>query len=98
MAAQNHWLNVSYTTANEVNHMHVNVFNLMSKINETRFLIQHELCKCKCGLNENVYNSKQKWNHEGCCCECDCECNKVYKIDEYLEIKKLCVKNVYLIN
>ena len=78
--------------------MHVNVFNLMSKINKTRFLIQHELCKCKCGLNENVYNSKQKWNHEGCCCECDCECNKVYKIDEYLEIKKFCVKNVYLIN
>ena len=78
--------------------MHVNVFNLMSKINETRFLIQHELCKCKCGLNENLYNSRQKWNHEGCCCECDCECNKVCKIDEYLEIKKFYVKNVYLVN
>ena len=32
----------------------------MLRVNETRFLIQHELCKCKCGLNESVCNSKQK--------------------------------------
>ena len=24
---------------------------------------------CKCGLNENVCNSKQKWNHDECWCE-----------------------------
>ena len=33
-------------------------------------LVQHESCKCKCGLklyvrmNEIVRNSKQKWNHD----------------------------------
>ena len=32
----------------------------MSWVNETRFLAQHELRECKCGLNESVCNSKQK--------------------------------------
>ena len=31
----------------------------MSWVNETRFLAQHELRECKCGLNESVCNSKQ---------------------------------------
>ena len=37
---------------------------------ETRFLVQHELCNGKCGLNESVCKSKQKWNHDECRCEC----------------------------
>ena len=32
----------------------------MLGVNETRFLVQHESCKCKCKLNEIVCNSKQK--------------------------------------
>ena len=32
----------------------------MSRVNKARFLAQHESCECKCRLNENVYNSKQK--------------------------------------
>ena len=35
--------------------MNVKVFNLMSRVNETKFLVQHEWCECKCGLNESVY-------------------------------------------
>ena len=35
----------------------------MSGINETRVLVQHESCEYKCGLNESVCNSNQKWNH-----------------------------------
>ena len=31
----------------------------MSWVNETRFLAEHELRECKCGLNESVCNSKQ---------------------------------------
>ena len=42
----------------------------MSRVNETRFLVQHESCKCKCRLNEYLCNSKQKWNHDKCRCEC----------------------------
>ena len=30
------------------------VFNLMLKANETRFLVQHESCKCKCGLWDGI--------------------------------------------
>ena len=25
----------------------------MARVNETRFLVQHESCECKCRLNEN---------------------------------------------
>ena len=42
----------------------------MSGVNETRFLVQHESCECKCGLNESVCNSKQKWDYDECRCEC----------------------------
>ena len=31
----------------------------MSRVNETRFLVQHESCEYKCVLNESVCNSKQ---------------------------------------
>ena len=40
--------------------MNVKVFNLMSKVNETRFLVQHESCECKYRLNESVCNWKEK--------------------------------------
>ena len=49
--------------------MKVNV-NSISGVNETRFLVQHESCKCKFGLNESVWNSKQKWNHNDFWCKC----------------------------
>ena len=39
-------------------------------VNEKRFLVQYEFCKCKCGLNESVCNLKQKANHDQCWCEC----------------------------
>ena len=42
---------------------------LMSRINETRFLVQHELCESECRLNESVCNSKQKWNYDEYWCE-----------------------------
>ena len=50
--------------------MNVKVVNLMPGVNKTRPLVQHELCQCKCRLNEGVCNSKQKWNHDEYWCEC----------------------------
>ena len=44
---------------NKIKDINVNVFNLMLSVNETRFLVWHELCEYKCGLNESVCNSKQ---------------------------------------
>ena len=55
---------------NKVQNMNVKVFNLISGTNKTKFLVQHELGECKCGLNESICNSKQKWNHDECQCKC----------------------------
>ena len=44
--------------------MNLKVFNLMSRVHKTRFLVQDELCQCKCRLIENACNSNQKWSHD----------------------------------
>ena len=48
----------------------VEVFNLMPRTNETRFIEWHETCKCECKFGENVCNNKQLWNKNKCWCEC----------------------------
>ena len=53
----------------KLKNMNVKVFNLMSGANETRFSVKCESCECMCGLDENVCNSKQAWNHNECRCE-----------------------------
>ena len=45
-----------------VKNLNVKLFNLVSRINETRRIEWHETCKCKCLFNSNVYNNKQRWN------------------------------------
>ena len=42
----------------------------MSRTNETRFIEQHEKYKCKCILDANVCNKKQRWNKNKSRCEC----------------------------
>ena len=42
----------------------------MSRINETRQIIWHEICKCVCRLSAAVCNRKQIWNDDKCRCEC----------------------------
>ena len=48
----------------------LNVFNLMSRTNETRSIKLHETCKCICRLNIIICNNKQRWNKDQCTCEC----------------------------
>ena len=43
---------------NKVKKINVKVFNLMSGVNGTRFLVQHQSCEWKCRLNESIYNLK----------------------------------------
>ena len=45
---------------NKIKNINVKIFNIMSGINETRLLVQHELYEYKCRFNESVCNSKQK--------------------------------------
>ena len=53
-----------------IKNISVKVFNLMSRINETRQIIWHETCKCICRLISAVCNSRQIWNKDKCRCEC----------------------------
>ena len=53
-----------------IKNINVKVFNLMSRINETRQIIWHETCKCVCRLISAVCNSRQIWNKDKCRCEC----------------------------
>ena len=54
---------------NKIKNWNVKLVNLMLWVKETRFLDQHELCKCNCKLNENVCNSRQQWNCNECWCQ-----------------------------
>ena len=53
-----------------IENINFRVFNLMSRINETRHIILHETCKCICRLSANVCNNRQRWNEDKCRCEC----------------------------
>ena len=55
--------------ADIVKNINVKVFNLMSRINETRHIIWHKTCKCICRLTASVGNNKQRWNEGKCRCE-----------------------------
>ena len=50
--------------------MNKNVFGLMKKLKETRFVAQHDSCECKYKLDEYVFNSKEKCYNDKCLCEC----------------------------
>ena len=45
-----------------VKNLNVKVFNLMSRIIETRHIKWHESFKCICRSDKVIYNSKQRWN------------------------------------
>ena len=50
--------------------MNIKVFNMLSRINETRKIVWHETCKCICRLTSAICNDKQEWNENKCSCEC----------------------------
>ena len=53
-----------------VKKINVKVFNLISRINETKQILWHETCKCMCRLSSAICNSRQIWNDDKCRCEC----------------------------
>ena len=42
----------------------------MSRTNETRFIEQHETCKCEYKFRANVFDNTQRLNKYKCRCEC----------------------------
>ena len=55
---------------NVVKNINIKVFNLMSRINETRHISWKGTCACKYRLDASVCNDKQRWNNDKCRCEC----------------------------
>ena len=56
--------------SNVVKDMNIKVFNLISKINETRHVSWHETCKSKWRLDASVCINKKCWNNDKCRCKC----------------------------
>ena len=54
----------------QIKNTNVKVFNLMSRINETRHIKWHKTCKYRCRLDASIFNNKQRWNDDNCSCEC----------------------------
>ena len=87
-----------------VKNLNINVFNLISRTNETRLVKWHETCKCKCGLDASVCNNKQPWNEDKCICECKELIDKVVYNKRFIwnlsncecECDKLCDISEYL--
>ena len=48
--------------------MNIEVFNLVSRINEKRHVSRHETCACKCRLDASACNSMPHWNNDKCRC------------------------------
>ena len=48
----------------------IKVFNMLTRINETRKITWHESCKCICRFTKAVCNNKQEWNENKCKCAC----------------------------
>ena len=55
---------------NVVKDINVEVFYIMSRTNEKRYIGCHKACRCKRRLNASVCNNKQRWNKDKCRCEC----------------------------
>ena len=53
-----------------VKDMNIKVFNMLSRIRETRKIVWHETCTCICRLTSAICNDKQEWNENKCSCEC----------------------------
>ena len=56
--------------SNVSKNINVNVFNLISRTSETRYLEWHKTFKCKCRLDVKVSNNKQRQKNDKCRCEC----------------------------
>ena len=89
---------------NIIKNINVIVFNIMSRINETRQIIWHETCKCVCRLtsadkcrceckehlvNKIVCDKGYIWNPSNFASECD----KLCEIGQYLHYKNCVCRN-----
>ena len=51
---------------NKTEDLNLNVFNMVTEINESKKLTKHISCECKCKFYGRKCNSKQWWNNAKC--------------------------------
>ena len=56
---------------NVIKGVNMQVYNFLMRLNETRNVLWHEICKCVCKLNSSVCNNKQIWNNDTCRYDCN---------------------------
>ena len=77
-----------------VKNINVKVFNLISRINETRHTIWYETCKFICRLSASICNNKQRWNEDKY--RCECREDLIYK--EICDIGFFGIRAIVLVN
>ena len=55
---------------NKTEDLNLSVFNIITRINESKTLTKHISCECKCKFDGRNCNSDQWWNNDKCRCEC----------------------------
>ena len=50
--------------------LNLSVFNMITRINESKTLTKHISCECKCKFDGGKCNLGQWWNNDKCQCEC----------------------------
>ena len=50
--------------------INVQVFNIITRINEAKTLMKQISCNYKCKFNSTTCDSNWKWNNDKCQCEC----------------------------
>ena len=50
--------------------LNLNIFHMITGINERKTLTKHVSCNCKCKFGSSKCNSSQKWNNDKCMCKC----------------------------
>ena len=76
---------------NIIRNINVKAYKFLMRLNETRSVLGHEICKCICRLNSSVCNSKQIWNSDTC--RSECHCDMWCKPGQYLDHKNCVCKN-----
>ena len=59
---------------NKTEDLNLNVFSIITGINESKTLAKHISCEYKCRFDGRKCNSDQWWNND----KCQCECKKRY--------------------
>ena len=65
-------------TPNKTEDVNLNVFNMITRINESKAIPKHISCDCRCKFDGGKCNSNQKWNNDKCWCQCKNPANIAY--------------------